>query len=32
MSAFLMAVFFSSMTDREVSALTDVMMRSGDNR
>lgn len=30
MSAFLMAVFFSSMTDREVSALTDVMVRSGE--
>jgi pyrimidine-nucleoside phosphorylase len=28
-SAFLMAVFFSGMTDREVSALTDVMVRSG---
>jgi pyrimidine-nucleoside phosphorylase len=29
-SAFLMAVFFSGMTDREVSALTEAMMRSGD--
>src|SRR6202158_203049 len=29
MSAFLMAVFFSGMTDREVSALTDNMMSSG---
>jgi len=29
MSAFLMAVFFSGMTDREVSALTDSMMASG---
>ncbi len=29
MSAFLMAVFFSGMTDREVSALTDSMMQSG---
>src|SRR5437016_5152987 len=29
-SAFLMAVFFSGMTDREVSALTDVMLRSGE--
>src|ERR1700674_4219555 len=29
MSAFLMAVFFSGMTDREVSALTECMMRSG---
>ncbi len=28
-SAFLMAVFFSGMTDREVSALTEKMMRSG---
>lgn len=28
-SAFLMAVFFAGMTDREVSALTDVMLRSG---
>jgi pyrimidine-nucleoside phosphorylase len=31
MSAFLMAVYFSSMTDREVSALTDAMMRSGES-
>jgi pyrimidine-nucleoside phosphorylase len=30
MSAFLMAVFFSGMTDREVSALTEVMIRSGE--
>ena len=30
MSAFLMAVFFSSMTDREVSALTDRMVKSGE--
>jgi pyrimidine-nucleoside phosphorylase len=29
MSAFLMAVFFSGMSDREVSALTDNMMSSG---
>ncbi len=29
MSAFLMAVFFSGMTDREVSALTDGMIHSG---
>jgi pyrimidine-nucleoside phosphorylase len=29
MSAFLMAVFFSGMTDREVGALTDCMVRSG---
>ena len=29
MSAFLMAVFFSGMTDREVSALTESMMNSG---
>jgi len=29
MSAFLMAVFFAGMTDREVSALTDSMTRSG---
>jgi pyrimidine-nucleoside phosphorylase len=28
-SAFLMAVFFSGMTDREVSALTDCMVASG---
>ena len=30
MSAFLMAVFFTGMTDREVSALTESMMRSGE--
>src|SRR5580700_4218426 len=30
MSAFLMAVFYSGMTDREVSALTDCMIRSGE--
>ncbi len=30
MSAFLMAVFFSGMTDREVSALTERMMQSGE--
>jgi pyrimidine-nucleoside phosphorylase/thymidine phosphorylase len=29
MSAFLMAVFFSGMSDREVGALTDCMVRSG---
>ncbi len=29
MSAFLMAVFFSNMSDREVSALTDSMVNSG---
>src|SRR5271165_1562044 len=29
MSAFLMATFFTGMTDREVSALTDCMIRSG---
>ena len=29
-SAFLMAVFHSGMTDREVSALTDAMVRSGE--
>ena len=29
MSAFLMAVFFSGMSDREVSALTDGMIHSG---
>lgn len=29
MSAFLMATFFSGMSDREVSSLTDVMIRSG---
>lgn len=31
MSAFLMAVFFSGMTDREVSALTERMTHSGEN-
>ena len=30
MSAFLMAVFFSGMTDREVSAMTEAMIRSGE--
>ncbi len=30
MSAFLMAVYFSGMTDREVSRLTEFMLRSGD--
>ncbi len=30
MSAFLMAVYFSGMTDREVSVLTDSMVRSGE--
>ncbi len=30
MSAFLMAVFFSNMTDQEVGALTDCMLRSGE--
>jgi pyrimidine-nucleoside phosphorylase len=30
MSAFLMAVFYSSMSDREVSALTDRMIQSGE--
>ncbi|HEX6894682.1 MAG TPA: thymidine phosphorylase [Bryobacteraceae bacterium] len=30
MAAFLMAVYFSGMTDREVSALTDCMIRSGE--
>ena len=30
MSAFLMSVFFSGMTDREVSALTDRMVQSGE--
>jgi pyrimidine-nucleoside phosphorylase/thymidine phosphorylase len=30
MSAFLMAVFFSGMSDHEVDALTDVMVRSGE--
>jgi pyrimidine-nucleoside phosphorylase len=31
MSAFLMAVFYSGMTDREVSALTDRMVSSGES-
>ena len=31
MAAFLMAVFFSNMTDREVSALTDSMIASGEH-
>ena len=30
MSAFLMAVYFAGMTDREVSRLTECMMRSGE--
>lgn len=30
MSAFLMAVFFSGMSDREVSAMADVLLRSGE--
>src|SRR5947209_19350718 len=30
MSAFLMAVYFSSMSDREVSRLTECMLRSGE--
>src|ERR1700686_57740 len=30
MSAFFMAVFFSGMSDREVSRLTECMLRSGD--
>ena len=30
MSAFLMAVYFSGMSDREVSRLTECMVRSGD--
>jgi pyrimidine-nucleoside phosphorylase len=30
MAAFLMAVYFSGMTDREVSTLTDCMIRSGE--
>jgi len=30
MAAFLMAVYFSSMTEAEADALTDVMMRSGE--
>src|SRR3569833_2828817 len=29
LSAFLMAVYFSGMTDREVSAMTESMMNSG---
>src|SRR5580698_3484337 len=29
MSAFLMATYFTGMTDREVSALTDCMIQSG---
>jgi pyrimidine-nucleoside phosphorylase/thymidine phosphorylase len=29
MSAFLMATYYSGMTDREVSSLTDVLLRSG---
>ncbi|MGH7247121.1 MAG: thymidine phosphorylase, partial [Pseudomonadota bacterium] len=31
MAAFLMAVFYSGMTDREVSVLTETMMRSGES-
>ncbi len=31
MSAFLMAVFFSGMSDREVTRLTDCMLRSGES-
>jgi pyrimidine-nucleoside phosphorylase len=31
MSAFLMAVYFSGMTDREVSSLTECMLRSGES-
>ncbi|HJT86383.1 MAG TPA: thymidine phosphorylase [Bryobacteraceae bacterium] len=31
MSAFLMAVYFSGMTDREVSRLTECILRSGDS-
>jgi pyrimidine-nucleoside phosphorylase len=31
MSAFLMATYFTGMTDREVSALTDFMLRSGES-
>src|SRR5207245_2847954 len=30
MSAFLMAVYFAGMTDREVTTLTECMMRSGE--
>jgi pyrimidine-nucleoside phosphorylase len=30
MSAFLMATYFSGMTDRELSSLTEVMMQSGE--
>ena len=30
MSAFLMAVYFAGMTDREVSALTDSIVQSGE--
>jgi pyrimidine-nucleoside phosphorylase/thymidine phosphorylase len=30
MAAFLMAVYFSNMSDREVSTLTDIMVRSGE--
>ncbi|MBM3785076.1 MAG: thymidine phosphorylase [Acidobacteria bacterium] len=30
MAAFLMATYFSSMTDREVGVLTDLMLRSGE--
>ena len=30
MSSFLMAVYFKEMTDREVSRLTECMLRSGD--
>jgi pyrimidine-nucleoside phosphorylase len=30
MSSFLMAVFFSGMSDREVGRLTECMLRSGD--
>src|ERR1035437_4445480 len=31
MSSFLTAVYFSGMTDREVSSLTECMLRSGEN-
>ena len=31
MAAFLMAVYFSGMTDREVSSFTDSMIRTGEN-